>query len=322
MTLNPPQIHAIFINGKRYVREDSIGIPVVLGPGPDDAAIARIVPAAAAQPNVTVESFTLPSAAGSASVEPPEDTSIPEDLARFYRAEVASSEFQARLQEMRADLTRQFYEPLPLEDLEEIPTFDRDQLPDSTDWQTYRKIPLTRALRISGPFRVRTSESENEPFLCQDGYLAIDSRGYPYAIAADEFEQIYKVAQDRAEEQLRPDCRQEDPDACPFGQSCSKDWWHHSKSLDWVRSFLANAGVLELVHCDDLVLHEPGECTYCDSYGKRAQRRRIDFGIPFSGQRGAPDALFRPDEVIRQWSGNVPVKGEVHSHLGATFVVE
>jgi len=37
-----------------------------------------------------------------------------------------------------------------------------------------------------------TSESENEPFYCEDGYLAIDARGYPYAIAADEFDLIYE----------------------------------------------------------------------------------------------------------------------------------
>jgi hypothetical protein len=39
-----------------------------------------------------------------------------------------------------------------------------------------------------------TSESENEPFYCENGYLAIDARGYPYAIAKDEFDQIYEVA--------------------------------------------------------------------------------------------------------------------------------
>jgi hypothetical protein len=39
---------------------------------------------------------------------------------------------------------------------------------------------------------VVTSESENEPFFCKDGYLAVDARGYPYAIAKDEFELIYR----------------------------------------------------------------------------------------------------------------------------------
>lgn len=256
--MNPPQgVHAIFVNGKRYVREDSIGIPVVLGPGPDDAAIARIVPsnAGSADLGAPYSAYTPPTAAaGSGSVGPfqPSVSYVPEDSTPFVS---------------REDVVRLYGEDAGR---------DLDQRVDELNHE------------IEG---------------------AIDGE--------------YVELEDRAEEQPRPDCRQMDPDACYFGAECARDWLHHSKSLDWVRSFLANAGVLELVHCDDLVLHQPDECTYCDSYGKRAQRRRIDFGIPFSGQRGAPDALFRPDEVIRQWSGNVPVKkGELHSHLGATFVVE
>lgn len=58
-------------------------------------------------------------------------------------------------------------------------------------WREWQKKVATRAIRVSGPFRVMTSESENEPFLCEDGYLAVDARGYPYAIAADEFALIY-----------------------------------------------------------------------------------------------------------------------------------
>lgn len=258
--MNPPQgVHAIFVNGKRYVREDSIGIPVVLGPGPDDAAIARIVPAAAA---------------GEAMPGPfqPSVSYVPEDSTPL----VSRGPFKPSVSFVPEDQT-------PLVTREDV-------------------------MRIYGEDAGRDLDQRVDE-LKREIEDAIDGE--------------YVELEDRAEEQPRPDCRQEDPDACPFGESCTKDWWHHSKSLDWVRSLLANAGVLELVHCDDLVLHEPGECTYCDEHGKRAQRRRIDFGIPFSGQRGAPDALFRPDEVIRQWSGNVPVKkGELHSHLGATFVVE
>jgi hypothetical protein len=76
------------------------------------------------------------------------------------------------------------------------PLFTAETIPGHPgDWNWYRKTKLTHAIRIEGPFRVETSESENEPFLCEDGYLAIDARGYPYAIAKDEFDQIYEVAE-------------------------------------------------------------------------------------------------------------------------------
>lgn len=59
------------------------------------------------------------------------------------------------------------------------------------DWPQYQKVALTRAARVSGPFEVVTSEG---PLRCQDGYLAVDARGYPYPIAVDEFQQIYVPA--------------------------------------------------------------------------------------------------------------------------------
>lgn len=71
--------------------------------------------------------------------------------------------------------------------------FSRDSLPNQpSEWELFQKKSLTKAIKIDGPFRVMTSESENEPFYCEDGYLAIDSRGYPYAIATEEFENIYE----------------------------------------------------------------------------------------------------------------------------------
>lgn len=56
-------------------------------------------------------------------------------------------------------------------------------------WQVYRKTALTAALRILGNFAVETSEGL---LTCKDGYLAVDARGYPYPIAADEFDLIYE----------------------------------------------------------------------------------------------------------------------------------
>jgi hypothetical protein len=99
-------------------------------------------------------------------------------------------------------------------------------------------------------------------------------------------------------------------------------WREPYDSLRWVRELLERAGAIANAHCDNLVLHRPGECHYCDKHAAGAQAVRQRVGIPFSGFPGAPDALFRPDDVVRRWSGNVAVrKGERHSHLGATFTV-
>lgn len=65
------------------------------------------------------------------------------------------------------------------------------ELDDIDAWPVYRKIALTRAIRIYAPFEVETSEGT---LTCQDGYLAIDARGYPYPLATDEFELIYEAA--------------------------------------------------------------------------------------------------------------------------------
>jgi hypothetical protein len=61
---------------------------------------------------------------------------------------------------------------------------------DVEAWPLYRKTALTHAIRVAGPFTVETSEG---PLTCEDGYLAVDARGYPYPIAAGEFELIYEL---------------------------------------------------------------------------------------------------------------------------------
>lgn len=71
-------------------------------------------------------------------------------------------------------------------------TYSTQALPsDPATWPLWRKTALTRALRMDGPFTVETSEG---PLSCADGYLAVDARGYPYPIAADEFDLIYEAA--------------------------------------------------------------------------------------------------------------------------------
>lgn len=54
----------------------------------------------------------------------------------------------------------------------------------------YKKKVTTMARRIKGAFAVVTREG----FLkCPDGYLAIDSGGWPSPIAKDEFEHVYEL---------------------------------------------------------------------------------------------------------------------------------
>lgn len=71
-------------------------------------------------------------------------------------------------------------------------TFSKDDMPEVpvSDWPQYQKKVKTHAMKIDGPFTVETSEG---PLKCEDGYLAVDARGYPYPIATDEFELIYEL---------------------------------------------------------------------------------------------------------------------------------
>lgn len=86
-------------------------------------------------------------------------------------------------------------EALPLESADGIvdfvPVVRATTIPAPGDpaWGTFRKTSLTRAIRHHGPFVVETSEG---PLHCADGWVAVDARGYPYPIAAEEFEMIYE----------------------------------------------------------------------------------------------------------------------------------
>jgi hypothetical protein len=73
---------------------------------------------------------------------------------------------------------------------DELLPYDRTRLP-CQDWGSYVKITVTRAVRMSGYFEVWTREGLMS---CDDGWLALDSKGNPYPIAADEFERIYRPA--------------------------------------------------------------------------------------------------------------------------------
>lgn len=68
---------------------------------------------------------------------------------------------------------------------------------------------------------------------------------------------------------------------------------------------------LQFPHCDARVLHEPGECRYCDMHPEW-QELRERWGINFTGVYD-PLKLLCPAEQQRQinqintWGGNIPV---------------
>lgn len=71
-----------------------------------------------------------------------------------------------------------------------MPIIDHSNLPsDPSTWPKWRKKVVTSAIKMEGPFTILTSEGQ---LTCQDGYLAVDARGYPYPIATDEFNLIYE----------------------------------------------------------------------------------------------------------------------------------
>ena len=77
--------------------------------------------------------------------------------------------------------------------------FTKDSLPKA-QLQRFRKIYITSAVKIVGTFHCKTSEGNIAS--CTDGWLAVDSRGYPYPINSPEFETTYETIDeaDRASE--------------------------------------------------------------------------------------------------------------------------
>jgi hypothetical protein len=68
----------------------------------------------------------------------------------------------------------------------------------------------------------------------------------------------------------------------------------------------------EMPHCDQRVLHAPGECEYCDAYPEW-QRARVMWGIAFTGHslddptlEPCPSELGRSVETQELWPGNRP----------------
>lgn len=65
-------------------------------------------------------------------------------------------------------------------------SYSKDNLPDG--FREYQRRVPVRAIRIDGPFEVKTREGT---LTCPDGWLAIDTSGCPYPIDADEFPRLY-----------------------------------------------------------------------------------------------------------------------------------
>lgn len=73
---------------------------------------------------------------------------------------------------------------------------------------------------------------------------------------------------------------------------------------------LMDAVLCEYPHCDQHLLHAPGECEYCDKY-PFAQERRFVAGINFTGHDwpgsiSCPAERLRPLSDINRWPGNTP----------------
>lgn len=65
---------------------------------------------------------------------------------------------------------------------------------------------------------------------------------------------------------------------------------------------------MPMAHCDQTILHAPGECQYCDHYPE-AQALRQWWRINFTGQHDegkapCPSTHLRSDELRDAWPGN------------------
>lgn len=66
-------------------------------------------------------------------------------------------------------------------------------------------------------------------------------------------------------------------------------------------------------HCDQRVLHAPGECSYCDRKPDWQKVRQM-WGIAFTGHEPGDGEIFCPSElqrtveVINRWPGNRPTR--------------
>lgn len=128
----------------------------------------------------------------------------------------------------------------------EPPLFKDDFLPGPPYGYYYRTQPV-KAVRIDGPFRVRTPHGDVE---CDDGWLAFDAGGAPYPIAADEFENLYEARDADASSRLNPvklsDADIERLEAQEFA------WKVRNVADDFARAILRNALVERFLYGNPL----------------------------------------------------------------------
>ena len=75
------------------------------------------------------------------------------------------------------------------------------------------------------------------------------------------------------------------------------------------------AAITQYPHCDQMVLHAPGECEYCDSHPDWQELREV-WNINYTGHSDpqkmqCPAEARRPAGIINRWGGNVPTNLEV-----------
>lgn len=71
--------------------------------------------------------------------------------------------------------------------------YTRDNRP-SGSWTEYRKKATTSMISVTGPFTVHTKEGKYDLPEGWQGFIALDSEGYPYPIDAREHKLSYERA--------------------------------------------------------------------------------------------------------------------------------
>jgi hypothetical protein len=74
------------------------------------------------------------------------------------------------------------------------------------------------------------------------------------------------------------------------------------------------ASIEQFPHCDQRVLHAPGECNYCDRHPLWQELRQA-WGIAFTNYQPEKDELpcpanFARGDAVNGWQGNVESKEE------------
>lgn len=71
---------------------------------------------------------------------------------------------------------------------------------------------------------------------------------------------------------------------------------------------------MQFPHCDQRILHAPGECEFCDGHPDWQELRQT-WGIAFSGHQPTEDQVYCPaDRAVitgqrgdyNAWGGNIP----------------